>query len=170
MIRIINNIISEEISQKILEIGSIIASTWGGFCISYEIDYEKQEIFFTCYEHGEEFYTSISFEDLKKEYDIEFVKSSTNRCKKCGECKYYGGDVNQGDYSVGVCTLIEKGKLNAEFKEYAYHHSSRKCDVKAEDEPIFKKRYLETIIKEKQKLIKQIKMEINEHEKELLTF
>lgn len=78
-IKIINKVISEEVNQKILEIGTITASNWGGVCISYEFDYKKQEIFFLCNEHGEEFYTSISFEELKNDYNIEVVENSSEK-------------------------------------------------------------------------------------------
>lgn len=77
--KIINKVISEEVNKKILEVGTITASNWDGVCISYEFNYIKQEIIFVCNDnkYGEEFYLSITFEDLEKEYNIEIVECST---------------------------------------------------------------------------------------------
>lgn len=88
--------------------------------------------------------------------------------KRCGECEYYGGDINQGDFSCGTCNLIAYGKPDADFNDYAYHHSSKICNVKEEDKSIFEKRFIETQIKLKRELIERLKLEVNELENRLI--
>lgn len=57
--------------DELRDIGNDIASLWGGSCYDYEIDWEKKEVTFLCMEHGEDFATSSSFEELKEEYNFD---------------------------------------------------------------------------------------------------
>ena len=86
---------------------------------------------------------------------------------KCGKCKYYGGDVNCGEYSCGCCRLIEHGKPDVEFSDYAYHHSSNTCSVTKEDGKIYKRNYCVTMIKEHKKSIDKLNAQIKDLEAEL---
>ena len=86
---------------------------------------------------------------------------------KCGECKYYGGDVNCGEYSCGCCGLIEHGKPNAEFSDYAYNHSSNTCSVKKADGEVFEKNYKKYKLDRYRKEVAERIELIKELEKEL---
>ena len=55
----------------LMEVGQEIASIWGGYCKDAEIDYENKEVNFLCSEHGEEFYTPLSFFELERDYGVQ---------------------------------------------------------------------------------------------------
>jgi hypothetical protein len=57
----------KEILNNLRKIGTNVASGWGGECIDYEIDDEKEVVIFHCIEHGEEFVIEIEFENLEEE-------------------------------------------------------------------------------------------------------
>ena len=56
--------------SKLLEIGNDVASTWGGYCKRANINAEERRVDFLCIEHGEEFLTSLTFDEIEEEYDL----------------------------------------------------------------------------------------------------
>ena len=59
-----------DIFARLLEIGNDVASLWGGYCKKAEIDMPGEKIDFLCVERGEEFYTSLSFAELHRDYNL----------------------------------------------------------------------------------------------------
>ena len=57
--------------QKLLEIGTDVASLWGAECYDVEIDKKEKSVTFMCIEAGEEFVTEMSFDEIKEEYGYE---------------------------------------------------------------------------------------------------
>jgi hypothetical protein len=58
-------------NKELLKIGIEVASLWGAECYNYKVIKENKEIVFYCIEAGEKFTTSVSFEDLKSEYNYK---------------------------------------------------------------------------------------------------
>ena len=50
--------------RQLLSKGNEVASLWGGTCNKYEIKRDDKQIIFHCCEHGEEFVTTISFDEI----------------------------------------------------------------------------------------------------------
>lgn len=84
--------------------------------------------------------------------------------KYCGSCKYYGGDVNCGDFSCGSCLLIQYGKPNAEFSDFAYNHSSCKCRLTKDKIDEYLKNYKIEMRKITLKQIEKLQKELKEYE------
>ena len=51
-------------SEEIKKIGNNLASLWGGSCISFEVNEKEQEITFDCIENGEEFVSTLKYDEL----------------------------------------------------------------------------------------------------------
>lgn len=56
--------------EKLLKIGGEEASLWGGYCKKAEINMDERKVDFLCNEHGEDFYTSLTFEEIKEKYGL----------------------------------------------------------------------------------------------------
>ena len=56
--------------SELVNIGNEVASIWGGYCKRAEIDMQGQKVNFLCVERGEEFYTSLSFDELHRDYNL----------------------------------------------------------------------------------------------------
>ncbi|MBO5388943.1 MAG: hypothetical protein J6A59_12610 [Lachnospiraceae bacterium] len=61
------------IFKTLLEIGNDLASLWGGYCKGAEINTDENRVEFLCSEHGEEFLTSLTFDEIEEEYDIKIA-------------------------------------------------------------------------------------------------
>lgn len=57
--------------KELLKIGTEVASLWGAECISYTIDMKHKQVIFLCIEVGEKFTTTVSFQELKSEYNYK---------------------------------------------------------------------------------------------------
>jgi hypothetical protein len=68
-----NKMIKFEKTQ-LMKYGREIASLWGGECVDYEIDKENKVIIFICIEHGEDFVTSITFDEYEQWLNTEKSK------------------------------------------------------------------------------------------------
>ena len=58
------------IFSRLSEIGKEVASLWGGTCKKVEINTDDKVVQFLCTEHKEEFVTSMTFDEIKKEYGL----------------------------------------------------------------------------------------------------
>lgn len=58
----------KDVESRLEQIGSNIASLWGGECYAFKVFNEEQEVAFDCIEHGEKFSTILKFSELA-EYD-----------------------------------------------------------------------------------------------------
>jgi hypothetical protein len=56
--------------NKLIEIGNDVASLWGGSCYDFEIDRDYEAVAFFCVEHDEDFVTTMTFDEIKEEYDF----------------------------------------------------------------------------------------------------
>lgn len=56
--------------ERLHEVGRDLASLWGGHCNSLTINREDKLVEFYCTEHGEDFVTSLTFDELEDEYDL----------------------------------------------------------------------------------------------------
>ena len=65
------NNISKEMYATLMEVGEDVAMGWGAECIDLSVDFEKKEVTFECNEFGEPFVTTLSFSDIKEEYDVD---------------------------------------------------------------------------------------------------
>lgn len=62
---VVYNINNKEFSRsKMMEVGRDIASLWGGECLDFEVDNDKQVVTFKCIEHGEFFITEQAFAEF----------------------------------------------------------------------------------------------------------
>ena len=66
-----SNIIIEHKGHKysddtVMRIGNEVASLWGACCFDYKVNKKERTVIFYCNECGEEFGTSVSFDDLEK--------------------------------------------------------------------------------------------------------
>lgn len=52
--------------EVLTNIGSDVASLWGAYLVGYEV--KEKEVIFYCNEHGENFYTRISYDEILKDY------------------------------------------------------------------------------------------------------
>ena len=52
--------------NKLKRIGNNVASNWGAYCESYEVNEEEKSVTFYCNECGDRFYTTLSFDELKE--------------------------------------------------------------------------------------------------------
>ena len=50
--------------DMILNVGYGIAMSWGAEFLDYKINKEQQEIIFYCIEHGEHFYSTLTFKEV----------------------------------------------------------------------------------------------------------
>ena len=58
-------------NNRLLNIGREIASIWGASCYDFEVDKDESQVVFYCREHGEEFVTTLSFDELLKDYNYK---------------------------------------------------------------------------------------------------
>ena len=54
--------------EKMMEIGKDVAIIWGAECYDFEIDYDLKEVAFFCVEYGEDFTTTMSFDEIEEQY------------------------------------------------------------------------------------------------------
>lgn len=59
-----------QLIERLHKIGAELASLWGGYCESIKINKDNKIVEFYCVEHGEEFATSLTFDELEDEYDL----------------------------------------------------------------------------------------------------
>lgn len=62
------NLSGEKLKQKLIEIGNDVASIWGGSC--YDVEILKDRVYFECIEHGKKFIAELTFEEIKKDYNL----------------------------------------------------------------------------------------------------
>jgi len=61
-------------SERLYEIGNEVASGWGGSCYNFRINKREKKVVFDCIEHGEKFTTSLSFSEIKAEFELDLSK------------------------------------------------------------------------------------------------
>jgi len=64
-------IFSNELKEKLKQIGQDVASVYGGEHLGTTYDPINQKASFSCIEHGEHFIAEMSFNDIKTEYDLD---------------------------------------------------------------------------------------------------
>ena len=65
--------------ERLYEIGNEVASLWGGSCYNFMVNRKDKEVVFDCIEHGEEFSTSLSFSEIKKQFGLDLSKQQRNQ-------------------------------------------------------------------------------------------
>ena len=76
-----NESISGQFLEDLLEIGNDVASGWGRDCFDVELDVDEKDnktpiVRFMCYEHGESFYTELTYEEIKRTYKYDVEKKT----------------------------------------------------------------------------------------------
>lgn len=60
-----------------MEIGEDIASVYGGECYDYKIIPEEEKVEFFCKEHGENFVSELTYQEIKEEYGLDLTQSKS---------------------------------------------------------------------------------------------
>lgn len=58
----------------LMKIGNDIASLWGGSCYGLKVNSKEKKVTFNCIEHREKFVTSMTFKEIKEQYNIDVLE------------------------------------------------------------------------------------------------
>lgn len=58
----------KKMSSKLEAIGADVASLWGGYCKKATVNMTERKVVFLCNEYGEDFTTSLTFDEIKEKY------------------------------------------------------------------------------------------------------
>ena len=68
--------------NELVTAGIKIASIWGAEYISHEVKPNEAVVTFFCVEHGEKFYASVSFDDVREELGLDSERASVSKEKQ----------------------------------------------------------------------------------------
>ena len=60
--------------SKLMEIGQDVAAIWGAVCVDVVVYPEEKVVWFECNERGEPYSTSMSFEEIKEDYNYDITE------------------------------------------------------------------------------------------------